>query len=66
VGNPENLTMGSPLRLVFKNDNVKMIDVANSSICFSLAISPGALSPMVPCESVADIFSVVSIYWNGI
>lgn len=58
--------MGSPLRLVFKNDNVKMIDVANSSICFTLTLNSGTATPMVVTESLADLFSVVSIYWNGI
>ena len=48
--------MGSPLRLVFKNDNVKMIDVANSSICFTLTLNSGSATPMVVTESLADLF----------
>ncbi len=48
--------MGSPLKLVFKNDNVKMIDVANSSICFTLVINPNTATPLVVTESLADLF----------
>lgn len=68
VGNPDTVPMDQSFRIVLKQDNVKMIDVCNSTICFKLSIAPGDLThgPLVLAQSAADIFSVTSVYWNGI
>ncbi len=53
-----------------------MIDIANSTINFTLdifpegvtTVGPGAgdvLNPLVLSGSAADLFAVESVYWNG-
>jgi hypothetical protein len=74
VGNLDTVNQNGSLKIVFKEDNVsKLIDIANSSICFQLNISANgkpvgdaASEPMVLGHSSADIFSITSIYLNGI
>lgn len=68
VGNPDSVPANSSLRIVFKKDNVaKIIDLANTTLCFKLKLAPGTLlnGPMVLAQSAADLFSLVSLYYNG-